>query len=176
MYWIGSPSRPAVNHRVKSRRRLGVEQFPPSGFAISEARSRCVRCSNSSTASAPRALRMRPVAQTRLTIHAISFDRVTSLRRLACFGLQLLRLVVRNQRIHNRLQPPLHDQVKLVQRQPNPVVGQPVLRKIIRADLLAPVAACPPAVCAPSPAPHSACPSPSRKAATAARASPSRDS
>ena len=60
--------------------------------------------------------------------------------RLRGFSLQFLCLVIGNQRINNRLQSALHDQVQLVQRQPDAVIGKPVLREVIRANFFLAIA------------------------------------
>src|SRR5438270_2656046 len=57
------------------------------------------------------------------------------------FLLELLRLEVRNQRVDERLEFAVHYFRQLVDRESNAVVGHAVLRKVIRAYLLAAIAA-----------------------------------
>src|ERR1051325_319408 len=51
--------------------------------------------------------------------------------------LQLFRLVKRGQRVDDRLELAIHDEVKLVQRQPDPVIRHAVLREVVGANLFA---------------------------------------
>src|ERR1017187_2676596 len=59
---------------------------------------------------------------------------------LGCIGLQLFRLVVRDESIDDGLQAAFHHQVKLVQGQADAVIGEAILRKVVSANLLAAVA------------------------------------
>src|SRR5882724_13407175 len=54
--------------------------------------------------------------------------------------LHLFRLIVLRQRFDDRIETAVHHLVELVQRQPDAMVGQPVLRKIVGADLFTSVA------------------------------------
>src|SRR5215468_5026740 len=48
--------------------------------------------------------------------------------------LQLLGLIVRDQRLDQRLDLAVHDLIELVDRKPDTVIGEPVLREIVGAD------------------------------------------
>src|ERR1019366_8240172 len=59
---------------------------------------------------------------------------------LGCIGLQLFRLVVRDESIDDGLQAAFHYQIELVQCETNAVIGKAILREVISANLLAAVA------------------------------------
>src|SRR5918996_1328164 len=56
-------------------------------------------------------------------------------------GLQRLALVVPGEGVDDRVDAPRHHGVELVEREADPVVGDARLGEVVRADLLAPVAA-----------------------------------
>ena len=53
---------------------------------------------------------------------------------------QLLRLKVGNQGVDHGLQPAIHDVVQLMQAESDAMVGQPILREIVRPDFFASIA------------------------------------
>src|ERR1700728_2978178 len=64
-----------------------------------------------------------------------------SLRDRLRLTFQALRIEVRDQRIDHRLQLPFHNLRQLMNRQTDAVIRQPVLRKVVRPNLLAAIAA-----------------------------------
>ena len=45
------------------------------------------------------------------------------------------------QRVDDRIEPTIHDDIELMQRQADPVIGDAILREVVGADLPAAVAA-----------------------------------
>src|SRR6185503_13104100 len=57
-----------------------------------------------------------------------------------CVGLQLLRLVMRDERIDERIEVAFHHEIELVDRQADAVIGDAVLFEVVSANLFGAIA------------------------------------
>src|SRR5690349_21832891 len=132
MYATGSPAFRRATIATSRRRCAASTTFSP--YAMS-AEASSPRALPASTRASSAGVGERPVSSTRPASIAAAM-----VRSGAVIAGEAAPLLVGEQRVDDRIETAVEDAFQIARREPDAVVGEAVLRKVVRADLLAPVA------------------------------------